>query len=303
MLSSMIFFGCSSPTEEGNKEIITVTNPDASTVWVEFQTNTSCDWNNAKGETVYIEIYKGVAYFGIYQEETANDGSSIRTAALGNWGTGTDYRLKVIDEKDNFGWSEFFSIGTGAANQIDVIYPVSSTIWVEFQTNTYCDWSNAAGDSVYIEIYKDNTLKGIFNDWTNNDGHCTRNMALDDWGTGTDFRLKVIDVQNNFGWSENFTIEAFVPGPIIVIYPDASTVWQEFQTDTYCDWYNATGSTVYIEIYKSDTYLDIYQDETDNDGHTSRNGALGDWGTGSDFRLRVIDSNSNEGWSEYFTIE
>ncbi|MDO9577065.1 MAG: hypothetical protein Q7J16_04200 [Candidatus Cloacimonadales bacterium] len=302
MLFSILFFGCSSPTEEENKEIINVTNPDAETVWVEYQANTSCNWNNAKGATVYIEIYKGEAYLGIYQEETDNDGSCIRTAALGNWGTGYDYRLKVIDEKDNFGWSEYFAIETSAQSTIIITYPDASTAWQEFQVNTYCDWTDATGDSIYAEIYQGTTYKGIWHDWTDNDGHTSRNGALDDWGAGTDFRLKVIDSDDNFGWSSYFTIEVLT-GQIEILYPESSTIWMEFQTDTYCDWTNAAGDSIYAEIYQGTTYKGIWHDWTDNDGHTSRNGALDDWGSGTDFRLKVIDAYSNSGWSDYFTIE
>lgn len=301
LLISLLFFGCSSPTEDGNKEIIDVTVPNSTTIWLQQQTDTSCQWSNAKGESVHIEIYKGEAYLGVYAAETENDGSYTRTTALGNWGIGTDYRLKVIDDKDNFGWSDYFTIESSTPGSITITYPDAATVWQEYQIDTYCDWEDATGDSVYIEIYQGSIYKGLYHEWTDNDGHCTHNGALEDWGTGTDFRLKVIDANSDYGWSEFFTIQA-ASGQIQILYPLSTTIWQEFQIDTYCDWANATGDSVYIEIHKGTVNLDIYHEWTDNDGHCTHNGALDDWGTGTDFRLKIIDAVGNSGWSDYFTI-
>jgi hypothetical protein len=303
IIAALILFGCGTPTENnGNEEIINVTNPTASTIWLENDTNTSCDWNNAEGETIHIEIYKAEAYLGVYSDETENDGSVTRVSALGNWGTGTDYRLKVIDDDDNFGWSAYFTIESDIQSVINISYPNSATIWDEFQIETYCDWTDATGETVYIEIYKGGSYLDIYHEDTTNDGHCSRNGALGNWETGSDFRLKVIDSDDNYGWSEFFTIQSGA-NQINVIFPEATTAWVEYQMDTYCDWTNAVGDSVFIEIYKADTIKGIYHDWTDNDGHTSRNGALDDWGNGTDFRLKVIDANDNIGWSAYFTIE
>jgi len=276
--------------------------PESTTSWLEYQTNTYCDWSNSTGDSLYIEIYKGSILMGSYHGWTGNDGHCSRAEALNDWGNGSDFQLKLIDSDGRIGLSDFFEIEPSTPGP-NVYFPESSTVWQEFETNTFCDWTNFPGDSVYVEIYQGTSLKGFYHNWTNNDGHCSRNVALGDWGNGTDFRLKVIDSDYNFAWSEYFTIEAVAPGPIIVIYPESTTVWDEFEQDTSCDWSNATGATVYIEIYKGDTYKGIYHEETNNDGHCTRNGPLGNWGTGSDFKLKVIDSDSNEGWSANFTIE
>ena len=58
-----------------------------------------------------------------------------------------------------------------------------------------------------------------------------------------------------------------------------------------------------FEIYQGDTYKGLYHGSTANDGHVDRSGALDDWGTGSTFRIKAIDSNDNFGWSVEFTIE
>ena len=204
----LLVFGCEkNSTEPENKEIIHITYPNSSTVWSEFQTETYCEWNNATGSTVQVEIYQGTTYKGIYHGETDNDGHCDRTTALEDWGTGTDFKLKVIDSNDNFGWSDEFTIESGSSGTINVTYPNSSTVWSEFQTETYCEWNNATGSTVQVEIYQGTTYKGIYHGETDNDGHCDRTTALEDWGTGTDFKLKVIDSNNNFGWSDKFTIE------------------------------------------------------------------------------------------------
>ncbi len=288
-------------TEESTGEI-TVSYPNTSTVWQEYQTNTYCDWSGATGEEVTIEIYKGDVYAGLYQNQTTNDGHCTRQEALGDWGSGDDFQLKLIDANENVGWSAYFTIEAFTPIQIAVTTPSSSTIWHEYETETECDWSGATGDSIFIQIYQGGEYLDEYHDWTGNDGHCSRNDALKNWGTGDDFQLKVIDSDGNFGMSEEFSI-IVLTDPIEITYPNSTVVWQEFEEETYCDWLNATGSTVYIEIWKGSVYMGVYQDETDNDGHCTRQDALGDWGTGSNFRLKLIDANENVGWSEYFTIE
>ncbi len=286
---------------EAGTEIIEVIYPNENTQWIEYQTNTYCDWENATGDNVYIEIYKGAIYQGLYHDETANDGQCTRNEALGNWGTGNDFRLKVIDANDKIGWSDYFTIQ--ALNEsINITFPISTTNWLEYQIKTSCDWINATGDSVRIEIFQEDTYLGEYHSWTTNDGHCNRDEALEDWGTGNDFRLKMIDANGNEGWSDFFTINT-LNLPIIILYPNNTTYWQQFEEDTYCEWNYATGAWVYIEIYKGNVLKGLYHDETANDGFCRHNGPLDDWGTGTDFRLRLIDANDNEGWSDYFTIE
>lgn len=115
------------------------------------------------------------------------------------------------------------------------------------------------------------------------------------WSNGLNFN-------GNEGWSDLFTINT-LNLPIIILYPNNMTYWQQFEEDTYCEWNYATGATVYIEIYKGNVLKGLYHDETANDGFCRHNGALDEWGSGTDFRLRLIDANNNEGWSDYFTIE
>ena len=205
-------------------------------------------------------------------------------------------------EPDSYDLNDIVSItfSTDGNDIINVTHPTSSTVWNEGQTNTYVDWNNATGSQVMVEIYKDDVYVDIYHDWTANDGHAVLSV-LGDWGTGDDFQLKVIDENDNYGWSEAFTIEGG-DGTINITYPTSSTVWTVGQTNTYIDWNNASGDQVLIEIYKGGIYVDEYHPWTANDGHAVLS-VLGDWGTGDDFQLKVIDENDNYGWSEAFTIE
>ncbi|MCF7794006.1 MAG: hypothetical protein K9N09_07170 [Candidatus Cloacimonetes bacterium] len=304
LLASLLIFGCDGSTDpEGGEEIINVTFPTGTTIWLEFQTNTYCEWENATGANVYIEIYKGETLVGIYHIETENTGHVDRTEALGDWGTGTNFRLKVIDSDENFGWSEYFVIQEQTTGEINVTYPNASTVWQEFATNTYCEWDNATGATVNIAVYKGTIFKGFYVDETNNDGYYSREVANGDWGSGSDFRLKVTDSNNNFGWSGFFTIQAAANPDIEVTTPNSSTVWQEFQTNTIVEWANAPGETLDIEVYQGDTYKGLYADDINNDGYYSRELALDDWGTGTNMKLKLIDSDGNSGWSDEFTIQ
>jgi hypothetical protein len=298
----MFIFACDNSTEPSGEEIINVTYPATTTIWFEFQTNTVVEWANASGMTLDIEVYQENTFKGVYADDINNDGYYSRELALEDWGNGDNMRLKLIDSDGNIGWSDYFTIEAVTPGLITVLNPDAATVWTEFQYGTECDWTGAVGDSVYIEIFQADVYVDLYHNWTANDGHCSQNDALGDWGTGNDFQLKVIDSAGNFGFSDYFTIQALAD-PITIIYPDANTVWQQFQEDTYCDWINASGATVYVEIYKGGNYLDIYHEETDNDGHCVYNGPLPDWGTGSDFQLKIIDAEGNFDFSDYFTIE
>lgn len=304
LVTSLLILGCEGSTDPvGGQEIINVTFPISTTIWLEFQSNTYCEWNNASGETVKIEIYKSDTLQGTYLLDVDNTGHADRTEALEDWGIGTDFRLKVIDSDENYGWSDYFEIQEEISGEINVTFPTSSTVWQEYETNTYCEWNNATGATVNIAVYQSTSFKGFYVDETNNDGYYSREIANGDWGSGSDFRLKVTDSNNNFGWSEFFTIQAAANPDIEVNTPNASTVWQQYQTNTIVEWENAPGETIDIEVYQADTYKGLYADDINNDGYYSRELALGDWGTGTNMKLKLIDSDGNEGWSDEFTIQ
>lgn len=156
--------------DDPQQEIINVNNPNSSTTWIEFDTNTSCDWSNASGNTIYVEIYKGSVYKGIYHGETSNDGHCERGIPLDNWGTGTDFRLKVIDNEGNYGWSEYFTIEQSSNIEIqDEFTNWNSSIWSGNQwhlNNNQGSWQPNVDNGV-AHMYLDDFSWGQIR--TNND--------------------------------------------------------------------------------------------------------------------------------------
>lgn len=91
----------------GDQATITVSDPDASTVWADLDGVYPVRWEGSEAEE-HIYLYKGeelVKELAIYLSE---DGYPfVLHPAVGG---GPDYRIKVQDENGNFGFSESFSI-------------------------------------------------------------------------------------------------------------------------------------------------------------------------------------------------
>ena len=91
-----------------------VTSPDAATNWTHGETPAAVEWTPSDAATVFVDLYKGDALVATVIASTANDGSAVLDGPVDPaWGTGADYRLKVVDSDDHFGWSETFGIYGG----------------------------------------------------------------------------------------------------------------------------------------------------------------------------------------------
>ncbi len=97
--------------EEENQEIINITNPNSQTIWYQDE-DIDIEWNNATGNQIIVMIFKDNVELGICHDWTAND-NICNGWVNPDWGTGNNFRLKVIDENDNYGWSEEFTIQSG----------------------------------------------------------------------------------------------------------------------------------------------------------------------------------------------
>lgn len=102
--------------------------------------------------------------------------------------------------------SEVKGYKTNTNEQIKITFPISTTIWYEEQTQSYCTWNGSQADSIQFEIYKGDSLVGEYHGKTLNDGKVDRTSKLGKWGTGSNYRIRAIDTDGNFGWSEYFSI-------------------------------------------------------------------------------------------------
>ena len=180
---------------------------------------------------------------------------------------------------------------------IIVTNPDSSTIWYQ-EGDFFIEWSNAEGSQVLVELYHYGEYIDICHPLTDNDDIC-HGWVEDDWGVGDNYEVKVLDTNGNYGWSEEFSISEDT-STIIVTNPNSSTIWYQGE-DFYIEWENAEGSQVLVKLYHYGVYIDICHPWTDNDD-ICHGWVEDDWGVGDYYKVKVLDTNGNYGWSDYFTI-
>jgi len=211
-------------TESSGQEIILVTEPDSTTVWTHFETGLPISWSYPEmmdtplTDSVGISLYDGDDLVEVLIESTYNDGSWTYTGPVPmNWVPGTEYRIRIEDNSTNYGHSEYFEVASATSEIITVTEPDAETIWYHLDTNTVVEWEYPAliltsgslsGDSVYMEIWQDGSMLDDFCSWVPNTGIYTRADSVpEEWGIGSDFQIKIIDDLDNWGFSEEFTIE------------------------------------------------------------------------------------------------
>lgn len=291
-------------------ENITVLVPDSSTMYRHGQ-DVEADWTPAlsDGRTIRAELYHDGVYVGEYHPLTDNDGHLARAACPEEWGWGINYQVKVIHEPTgDYGWSEPFVIvgGTGGQGGVTVTTPDSSTHYYH-GGEAEARWEPALNDgrTILTRIFKGGEYVGIYHDPTPNDGDLARAAIPETWGTGVDFQVQVIHMPTgDYGWSEEFTISGDGADVIDVLWPMSYTKYR-FGEVAICDWLPALndGRTIRVDLYKGNTLVGEYHPATDNDGHCERVSVPCEWGSGSDFRVRVVHEPTGDfGWSDYFTI-
>ncbi len=119
---------------------IVVTEPNFSTVWEWEQTNTEVEWLPCPGSTVRMEIWKEGYKVDDYCDWTDDDGSYTRSSAIPEtWGEGDDYQIKMIDDLNNVGWSEEFTL-----TSFPVDGPVASWLFTSGNLQDLSGYGNTA---------------------------------------------------------------------------------------------------------------------------------------------------------------
>ena len=307
-------------------EIITITEPEASTVWTHFESDLPINWEYPallgldgplSGDSVSILLFNGAVFVDTLLSSTVNNGSCLYTDLVPmSWTPGNTYQVYIEDDLGNYGWGENFTIEpeTGSA-VITVIQPDSFTEWSHEQTGTQVIWEYPAilsGDSVRIDIYESGVLLDSYCGWTVNDGHYIRSEAIPSlWDIGDNYQLKVYDEHDNYGWSDSFNI---IGSELIdVTEPESSTVWTHFESGYPVSWQNPSlhgreaplaGDSVSIALYDGDDFVELLCISTLNDGEWILDEPVSyAWGYGADFRIKIIDTYGDFGWSDYFTVE
>ncbi|MCK5035511.1 MAG: T9SS type A sorting domain-containing protein, partial [Candidatus Sabulitectum sp.] len=210
-----------------NEEVITVTEPDVSTVWEHFDTDLPVNWSYPallrilSGDNVSIALYNGSTLVETLVDSTDNDGSWTYAGPVPmSWTPGTSYNIYIEDDLGNFGWSENFEIVPSENEEvITVTEPDASTIWEHFDTDLPVSWEYPAllgsasvfgalsGDEVRIVLYHDTTLVDTLVASTDNDGSWAYAGPVPiSWTPGTNYKIYIEDDLGNFGWSESFEV-------------------------------------------------------------------------------------------------
>ena len=259
-----------------NQEVITVTAPTSSTTWEHYETNTQVIWNYPaidapiSGDEVSLQLYSGSTYVGDYSGGyKTNTGSYTRTTGINAaWGTGSNYRIKVLDNLGNFGWSDSFGIEN--AEVIPVSEPGSSTNWMQYSSNHSIVWDNTgiAGANVTIDIYKNESFIETLSSGTSNDGSWTYTGPVPgSWTAGTDYQIKITDTYGDWGWSDEFEVSESSGQQIYeVTTPSSTTTWTHFDTDLPIDWSMLDGAVANVT---GNTTRDLIVNSTTTIGNTS----------------------------------
>jgi len=306
-------------------EVISITEPNASTEWMHYSTNNDILWDNAElqSTTVDILLYQGGVLLETLATGTDNDGSwTYANMIPGTWDIASDYQIYIIDNYSDWGWSENFSVVESSGQSVITITdPTTGTVWTHFETDLPVAWEYPAmlevlqGDTVSITLYDGDELVAVLAESTPNDGSWLYEEAVPmSWHPGGEYRITIEDELGNFGWSEYFEVASVAAEIITVTEPAAATVWQHLETNTLVEWEYPvlmlasgplSGDSVYIELWQDGLYLLDYTDGfVANSGTYTRVDSIPEaWGIGTDFQIKVIDDVDNWGFSAEFEIK
>jgi hypothetical protein len=188
---------------------------------------------------------------------------------------------------------------------IEVTYPGFTDVWMYMQGNTHVEWSGAEGESVRIDIYRNDEFFLEYLGWVPNNGYATRTGYLHPACHGSGYyQIRVEDDAGNSGISDYFTIMCGGIGDITITYPRGVPVWTYAGSDAYVTWTDSDAEMVRVHVYGGDgTNLDILIDWTENDGYAEPPYPLdssliagayyieitddrGEWGIGGDFVIQ-----------------
>lgn len=307
---------------ETGQEVITVTEPNASTVWTHFETGTVIEWEYPalfgftggilSGDSVSLELWRGGVYIDTYPEMIANTGSyTVPDPVSMDWEPGEDYQIKVIDNLENYGISSEFTIApSSGANVITVLNPNSTTQWTHFESDCKIEWSyptTLSGDSVQLELWVGGMKLTNLSGYISNTGEYFLPFLIPmSWEQGNEYQIKVIDNFNNWGYSDYFEIVPSQGADVInLTSPMQGDEWTQSEMIPTIEWeYPATRSGSYVQIrLVSDTIDVILAEWIDNEfSYDHPTPIPPEWGTGGNYRVQILDDLENYGESGAFTI-
>jgi len=124
----------------------------------------------------------------------------------------------VANNKGSYGFSDEFDIWA-----IEVIEPDSETVWITGDINTEVIWGNVPGSHVRLVVCHEGDSIGTYSpsgEWIDASlGSYTRAGAIpSEWGWGSGYQVRIIDINGNIGWSEEFVIHYFPEIGLVAYY-------------------------------------------------------------------------------------
>ena len=191
-------------------------------------------------------------------------------------------------------------IGIEPLGYFDVTSPDDETIWYHDEATGLVEWNGCTGTQVFVDLYQGDHVVANLLSWTSNDGSEDLGINVDPaWGTGSDFRLKIIDENNKFGWSDEFGIyggESWTDATTAVV-GDAglgeSAAWGDQDGDGWIDLYTSNHSAenqCYDNV--SGTFTNVTAPPLDIDG-ASRGSAWADFDNDGDLDIYVCQTSGD----------
>ena len=225
---------------------IEVTAPDSAAFWRTGQRSVPISWKTGGLQgAVSIVLYRGGSPVDTITNSAPNSGSYYGYNVPVDVTPGTDYRVAVRLNDSNYGYSDYFEIGTA----IVVTLPDSSTIWYWAQQDVPIHWTTAnLSGPVEISLYEGNNFLLAISHSTPNNGSYT-SFDVPNYPSSHACRVLVRHIDSGMsGFSDYFTIDAH---GFRVTEPTKATVWSRGQKSVPVKWIKGnTGSQAIISLHK-----------------------------------------------------
>ncbi len=181
---------------------IQVQYPTSDVVW-RHGGSRPIEWWGPRTDTAAVYLYDGDTLVDTLQTMHATEGvariDSVRTA----WGTGDAFRIRIEQGSGDAGFGQSFQI-CGADEGVQVTVPAAGAVVMQGE-ELRVEWHCAAGVAVDIFVYDGDVRIDTFRRGAGNGGFATRTFPVS-WGTGTDYRIQIVDAEGTIGFSEPFEI-------------------------------------------------------------------------------------------------
>lgn len=193
---------------EANTGAILVTQPTSSTVWTQGDQNVNVTWDSGSlGGTVDIALYKGSSGVAQIATSTSNDGSYTTWDVPSTVTPGTDYRVIVYHDVNDYDFSDYFAINAQSA-ELNVTLPSSSTVWIPGEENVTLNWDTGnLGGTVDIGLHRNSSIVALIATSTSNDGSYTTWDVPYTLSEGSNYQVRVYHSSSDNDYSDNFLID------------------------------------------------------------------------------------------------